>query len=86
MGNFARYKIQGIIDILKSEDINNDKKEYVRKVIDLIEEPIIKRKLKELYNNKYGNIEEQIKELDSNIYKLVKQKQKLEREMDKKFK
>lgn len=77
MGVFARYKINDVLDILKG-DIDLEKKEYIRNVIDLIEEPIIKIKLKEIYNDKYGNVEDEIKYIDENIEKLIEKKKKLQ--------
>lgn len=78
MGTFSRYKIDNVLDILKKEDVELDKREYVKKVIDLIEEPIIKIKLKEIYNDKYGNVEDEIKYIDENIEKLIEKKKKLQ--------
>jgi len=34
--------------------------------------------LKELYNKKYGDLEDQIKDIENYISKLIKQKEKLE--------
>ena len=61
-------------------DTNKNK---IKKIIELIEDPIIKNKLKELYNKKYGNLENQIKDIEKYISKLTKQKENLEKRLKK---
>ncbi|MDQ7961262.1 AAA family ATPase [Flavobacterium lindanitolerans] len=53
MGDFARNKIQKVIDWLKSDDENLLKKEEIRKVIDIIDEPLIRTKLLQNYYKKF---------------------------------
>ena len=84
MGDFARHKIESVIDILKHKEVDLEKREYVKKVIDLIEEPIIKRKLYEFYNEKYKDICK-IEEIDMQIEMLKKKKADLESEMNRRL-
>lgn len=84
MGDFARHKIESVIDILKHKEVDLEKREYAKKVIDLIEEPIIKRKLYEFYNEKYKDICK-IEEIDMQIEMLKKKKADLENQMNKRL-
>lgn len=65
MGEFAKHKINEIIALIRAKNI--DKKSDVRKIIDLIDEPLIKTKLLEMYYDAFDQnmIEDmELKELD----------------------
>lgn len=47
MGDFAKNKINEVINIIKEK--NEEKKELVKRIIELIGEPLLKNKLKEMY-------------------------------------
>ena len=84
IGEFSKTKIENTIRILKSDGYNDENtKNKIKKIIELIEDPIIKNKLKELYNKKYGNLENQIKDIEKYISKLTKQKENLEKRLKK---
>lgn len=84
IGEFCKTKIEKVIHMLRDEDgkYHNDKNN-IKKTIELIEEPIIKKKLKELYNIKYGDIEEQVESLEIRINKLIEEKKELEEKLKK---
>lgn len=84
IGEFSKTKIENTIKILKSDGYNDENtRDKVKKIIELIDDPIIKNKLKELYNKKYGDLENQIKNLEYHIAKLINQKEILENELNK---
>ncbi len=68
IGNFAFYKIQETIKWLNNKD-NLERKTYYKKLIKMIDEPIVQRKLAEMYDDKTNEnfqadvIDEQIKKL-----------------------
>ncbi len=79
MGEFSRKKIISIIDRLQSNNIKIgiDELTDIYKVIQVIGEPILKRKLLQLYNERLNNsytIEEKIKNLQEQILLLEKQR------------
>ena len=51
MGDFAKEKIQKVIDWLNYDSRDLSLKETNKKIIELIDEPILKRKLSEMYSN-----------------------------------
>lgn len=53
IGSFAKYKIDTIIKYLNSKDYIDQKLHY-KKTIDLIGEPIVRRKLQTMWNEKFG--------------------------------
>lgn len=55
MGDFALEKIKGVIDWLDDENADENKKEEMKKIIEMIGEPIIQRKLKEMFALKYSS-------------------------------
>lgn len=69
MGEFAREKIGKIIEKLKSEDeiMGEQQKKEIKNTIEIIGEPLIKKKLLQLYEKKYNNT------LDNKIEKLKKE-------------
>lgn len=77
IGNFAHDKIHDTIEWLNKKDYL-EKKDYYKSVINIIDEPIIQRKLAEMYDDKTKEnfqaniIEEQIKQLQEIKKKLSK--------------
>lgn len=71
IGDFSKDKINNIIDYLKNKDSQN--KDYYKKVIDIIGEPILKRKLQEMWYEKFG-IDEEIETLKKRIEELKNKK------------
>lgn len=53
MGAFANKKIKEIIDFLKDYKSNNFEKDYIKQVIDLVGEPLLRNSLLNLYRIKY---------------------------------
>ena len=58
IGEFAKSKINEVIEILIDGDISKVKEQekYIRKIIEIIGEPIVKRKLTSLLNDKLLNL------------------------------
>lgn len=50
MGDFAKTKIQEVIDWLNTDNRDFSKKETNKKIIEMIDEPILRRKLSEMYS------------------------------------
>jgi predicted ATP-binding protein involved in virulence len=71
MGEFAKDKINKIIKYLTGE--SKQKKDDYKKTIDIIGEPVLKRKLQEMWFEKFG-VEEEIAELQKRIEELKKKK------------
>jgi hypothetical protein len=57
VGDFAKGKLDEVIDLLNKKE-NKQQKEYERRLIKLVDEPIIKRKLEKMWYEKYGLDEE----------------------------
>ncbi|MCO5949797.1 AAA family ATPase [Mucilaginibacter flavidus] len=72
IGDFAKYKIQNIITWLKDE--KSDESELYRKLIDIIDEPIVRKKLAEMYDHKM-NSDLELSLIDRQIVELQKQKE-----------
>ncbi|MGN7810365.1 hypothetical protein [Flavobacterium sp. 22076] len=53
MGDFAKEKINEVIDILNSVQVSKSKREYIDKIINIIDEPLIKTKLRERYCKRF---------------------------------
>ena len=72
MGNFAKQKINDLIDdLIGSKVLTVKRKEEIRKLITFIGEPIIRKKVMDLYNEKMNlNVEAQINELQHQIDEL----------------
>ncbi|SHI95579.1 hypothetical protein SAMN04487911_10886 [Arenibacter nanhaiticus] len=49
MGDFARDKIQNTINWLREKNRNIEKKEYHKRIISLVDEPILRTKLEDMY-------------------------------------
>lgn len=74
MGDFAKDKINKIINYLTDEfNDSNEKNEDYKKTIDIIGEPVLKRKLQEMWFDKFG-VEEEIEVLQKRIEELKKKK------------
>lgn len=74
MGDFAKEKINKVIELLNtSSQVSKSEKIYMKKVIDIIDEPLIKTKLKEKYYIKFPedfNNEKEIEILNEQAKKL----------------
>ncbi|MGN7986065.1 AAA family ATPase [Pedobacter sp. 22226] len=77
IGDFAKDKIKEIVNWLNQAD-NNDGAGHYKKLIEIIDEPIAKRKLAEMYDEKMNSnlqlsvIDQQIKELNQKRNQLTK--------------
>lgn len=61
MGDFAKEKIQNVINWLNQEIPNLKEKDVNERTIEMIDEPILRRKLSEMYSNKFNeNLELEI--------------------------
>ena len=77
LGDFAKNKIENIIERLNSPKpySNAEEKEELRKTIGIIGEPVIKRKLLQMYNDRFNiDIDDRIKNLEQEIGRLNKSK------------
>lgn len=73
MGDFAMAIINDTIDWINDKNRDLIKKEYYKKVIDIIDEPLVKHKLKEMYFEKFPeefDKEDQLKKLNEMADKL----------------
>jgi predicted ATP-binding protein involved in virulence len=55
IGKFAANKVQEIIKWLEGEEFSEESKEKYRKIIALIDEPIVQRKLAEMYDSRINS-------------------------------
>ncbi|MBC74227.1 MAG: hypothetical protein CMH47_18560 [Muricauda sp.] len=55
MGDFAKEKIQRTIDWLNNKDRNLEEKEYHNKLISMVDEPILRSKLEDMYYEAFAN-------------------------------
>jgi predicted ATP-binding protein involved in virulence len=74
MGDFAKNKIDRILKYLSSDRPAHDSK--IKREIELIGEPILRRKIMELWNEKFG-VEEEIEHLEKRI-QFLKSNNKIE--------
>ena len=72
IGAFAKEKIDSIIKYLNQKDITRPDGEY-KKTIDLIGEPILRRKLQSMWNEKFG-LDEELEQLQKRIEEIKKLK------------
>jgi hypothetical protein len=78
MGDFARSKIEEVIIWLRNDKKDLSKKDYFKSIVNIIDEPIIQRKLSEMYDKIFNEslelqtIEMQIEELNRLKSKLNK--------------
>lgn len=72
MGEFAKEKIEEVIKFLNSDKSKIKDKKDVLNIIDIIGEPFLKQKLKDMYFKKFNDnsIDEQIKKLELEIERL----------------
>ena len=64
LGEFSREKIRKLIEEIDIKNIEN--KEKQQKIINIIAEPVVKRKIQEKFNNTYSN------SLNASEYKFIK--------------
>lgn len=50
LGDFAVQKIEEVIEGIKQRDLSDEKRQRIRKIIDMVGEPIIRSKLEEMYD------------------------------------
>lgn len=55
IGDFAKIKINGIINFLNDENFDRYNSDEIYSLISIIGEPVIKEKLMQMFLNKYGN-------------------------------
>jgi predicted ATPase len=73
MGDFAKKKINELIDDLieKGSLLSDERKSEIRSIIPLIGEPIIRKKIMDLYNEQINlSVDDRIKALEKDIEKL----------------
>ena len=72
MGDFAKQKINKLIDdLIGNTPLSSYRKEEIKKIIPLIGEPIIRKKLIDLFNEKINlNIDNKIEHLQRQINEL----------------
>lgn len=75
IGAFAYQKITEVVEILKSQDISTEQKEYAQQIINIIGEPIIKNQLQSQLDEKF-NIDAKIQRLKDEIKRLEDSKNK----------
>ena len=77
IGDFAKEKIKNTVNWLRNSERDNSLNDYYKSIIKIIDEPIIKGKLSELYdevfetNLKLSQIQEQIELLEKQKQKLI---------------
>lgn len=74
VGAFAKRKIDGIIEYLNDKEINMPD-EKIKRTIELIGEPLVRRKLQAMWIEKFG-VEEEIMILQKRMTELLKRKNK----------
>jgi len=77
LGDFAKTKINHVIEILQKNKLSDDESNYVKKVINIIGEPIVKSKLLQMLSDKMTidliGVNNRLNELEEEI-KLLKQR------------
>jgi predicted ATP-binding protein involved in virulence len=63
MGDFAKHKINEVIDFLSDEKRDISKKERIKSIIDIIDEPLLKHKLKEMFYEAFEDERSQEREI-----------------------
>ena len=68
IGDFVTKKINGVIELLnKNEKLSNKEIDIIQNVLNIIDEPLLKTKLEEMFNEKLkeqGNFDLAIKRLE----------------------
>ena len=65
MGDFAKEKINRVIELLNSSSqVSQSEKAYIKKIIDIIDEPLINTKLREKYYKKFPEEFDNAKEFE----------------------
>jgi predicted ATPase len=79
IGDFAQEKIDACFDLLQNDaELKSQEREYVEKIIDITGEPLIKRQLVQLYDEKFKTKKE-LDFLDEQIARLIKLKEEREK-------
>lgn len=71
MGEFAKSKIEGIVELLQKEEIGENELNAAQKVIDVIGEPMIKNRLNDMLQEKVRK-EESVEERIARLWKELK--------------
>lgn len=77
IGDFAARKIQEIIALINRQEVNNDQTLYAKKLIALVGEPIVKDRLTDLFNERFGKVET----LEERIVRLRQELNEAERQI-----
>ena len=79
IGEFAKNKIQEVIDFLNEKESPIKDAKSAKKIIDIIAEPFLKMQLRKIYNQKFSDnleIDKQIDELKRELERLENVKSK----------
>ena len=71
MGDFAREKVSEVIDYLQRDSDSDARRDEMRTILNMIGEPVIRMKLREMWADKFGTAE-RIADLESQIAELKK--------------
>jgi len=77
IGKFANDKIKEAIDIIKKDDITAEEREKIEFIISILQEPIVKKQIQEKYQEKFNEEALNLQEIDEEIKKLNKKREKL---------
>lgn len=80
MGDFARTKIEEAIRLIKKEDITDIETENLRRLINLVGEPLIKDRLADMFNERFDKVEtleSRISRLQTELEEARKEKNRL---------
>lgn len=55
LGNFSTKKINKVIEQIQKNNLDEQEKNNIQKLINIIGEPVIKRKIQEIYYEKYNS-------------------------------
>jgi predicted ATPase len=74
MGDFARDKVGKLIEFLQADQVHQAQREEMRSVLDMIGEPVVRMKLREMWAEKFGAAE-RIAELERQLAELKRQQE-----------
>ncbi len=77
IGEFAKSKIDKVIELLNKSDLEKEELEYCEKIISIIGEPIIKNQLQKMLDSKRLKKIDRIDELEKRIEDLQKELKRL---------
>ncbi|WP_420575249.1 AAA family ATPase [Ekhidna sp.] len=83
IGEFALNKINDAIELITSEEISEENKEYLKKFIPIIGEPLIRDRMESMFNEKFGEqVVTEMDELLARIRELEEENNRLRNEED----